>query len=129
MFVNVKKLLQCIVTVLLCSLSVLACTSVDGGDPIGDSNRTAWTLGFVSAFFVAGTVAFYFLRRRKGLWVVILSLVLFALHPAWTVSAWIGDCGYSKVNYSKWFAGFLVLLTFYQVTRWMLARSRTEMID
>jgi len=106
--------------------SALGCTAAPGADPIGNSNQTAWTLGFCSALFVVATVALYLLRARKGRWAVVLSLVLFAIHPAWTVSAWIGDCGHAKVEYSKWFTGALALLTIYQGIRLILARRRVE---
>ncbi len=120
------KFLGSMGTVLLCAAAVFGCTAVEGADPIGDSNRTAWTLGFVSALFLIGNIAFYFLRGRKGRWAIILSTVLFVIHPAWTVSSMIGDCGMTKVDYSKWFTGFLLLLTIYQGIRWLLARNRVS---
>ncbi|HMT08056.1 MAG TPA: hypothetical protein PKA82_08635 [Pyrinomonadaceae bacterium] len=103
---------------------VFGCTPVPGHDPIGNSNREAWTLGFASALFVAGTIAFYFLRGRKGRWVIVLSSFLFVFHPAWWLSAWGGDCGMAKVDYSWWFSGFLLLLTIYQGLRWLLAKHK-----
>ena len=113
-----------VAAVLLSVGIVFGCTAVPGHDPIGDSNREAWTLGFISALFVAGTIAFYFLRGRKGRWALILSFVLFVFHPAWWLSAWGGDCGMAKVNYSWWFAGFLLVLTIYQGLRWLSAKHK-----
>lgn len=108
----------------LLASAVFACTAVKGMDPIGDSNRTAWTFGLVSALIVLVSVAFYFLRKRKGRWVVITSAILFAIHPAWTVTAWGGDCGLAKVDYSQWFTGFLTLLAIYQALRWIIQSRR-----
>ncbi|HCA57547.1 MAG TPA: hypothetical protein DEP46_06115 [Blastocatellia bacterium] len=114
-------------TALLSAGVVFGCTAVEGADPIGDSNRTARALGFVSALFVIGTIVFYFLRGRKGRWAIILSAILFVIHPAWTVSAWIGDCGTAKVDHSKWFTGFLLSLTLYQGFRWLLTKRNGDL--
>ncbi|MFZ1701729.1 MAG: hypothetical protein WBO10_10355 [Pyrinomonadaceae bacterium] len=100
---------------------------MEGKDPIGDSNRTAWTLGLVSALFVTVTIGFYFLRLRKGRWACVLSIILFIFHPAWWFSAWHGDCGMAKVDYSQWFTGFLIVLTIYQGIRWLQTKRIEEL--
>ncbi len=110
--------------ILLGARAVFGCTAVEGTDPIGDSDRMALTLGFISALIVVTSVAFYYLRGWKGLWALILSVVLLAIHPAWTVSSRIGDCGTAKVAYSTCFTAFVVLLTLYQGIRWFLGRDK-----
>lgn len=102
-------------TALLLASTVFACTAVEGADPIGDSNRIAWTLGSFSLVFVVVTIATYYLRNRQGLPSVIISVILLAIHPAWTMSAYIGDCGFAKVDYSKWFTGFGAALLVFQL--------------
>jgi len=125
-FENIKKSVGSACVVVLLASSVLGCTAIAGGDPIGNSNRTAWTFGFISGLLVLTTIGLYFLRNRKGRLVTVLSSVLLLIHPAWTVSAWGGDCGNAKVNYSEWFTGFLALLTIYQGIRWMVTRHATR---
>ena len=100
----------------------LACSAAPGGDPSGHYDRAAGTLGQISILPVLGTAVLYFLRRRNGLSITIASLVLFAIHPAWTLSAG-GDCGITKMNYAKWFTGLLVLLAIIQFALWLLGRG------
>lgn len=108
--------------------SVLGCSATPGGDPVGDNNRAAWTLGMIAILPVLLLVALYFLRSRKGLVFAIASLVIIAIHPARTLSAG-GDCGAAKVNYAKWFTGFLILLATVQFVLWLkgLWSARTKL--
>jgi hypothetical protein len=40
--------------------------------------------GFI---LLLATVTFYFLRKKKGLLIVVFSVAVLALHPAWTIGA------------------------------------------
>jgi len=120
--ISIAKML---LVMLALSCVALGCNALPGKDPIHDSERTAWTFGAVSGGILLLTVLGYFLREKRGLWAVILSAVLFITHPAWTVSAWFGDCGMAKVNGSQWFTAILGVLATYQIIRWIAGRSST----
>lgn len=108
----------------LSATGVLACTFEEGADPIGANNRIAWTFGFLSGSIVLAIVTGYFLRKRKGRWVIIVSIIMLAIHPAWFLSSRIGDCGNAKVVYSQWFTALLGILAIYQFARWLLSRHK-----
>ncbi len=68
------------------------------------------------------TVVFYFLRHRKALWVVIISLILVVFHPAWIYGGGGGDCGVSMANGAKFSAVLLGIGVAHQVRSWLVNR-------
>jgi len=43
------------------------------------------------------SVVLFFMRGRKGLWVVAASIVLLVFHPVWIYGGGGGDCGMSML--------------------------------
>jgi hypothetical protein len=105
-----------------------ACSGPRSMEFIEENARTAYVYAAFGCVLFAATQALYFLRRRKGLAAVIVGGITLAVHPAWTVSEMIGDCGISKASDAKVATGVLVLGCSYQVFMWVrgrLQRSRT----
>ncbi|AIE84097.1 hypothetical protein [Fimbriimonas ginsengisoli] len=50
---------------------------------------------------------------------------MFALHPAWTISGFDGDCGFMQVNASILFLGIAALLTWFLFLAWFRAGTTT----
>jgi hypothetical protein len=123
-----KFLIGTVGVIALWTSCVLGCTAVEGMEnPIYQSDRIAWTYGFISGVLALLSVALYFLRGRKGIWVTIAALLALAIHPAWTMSAWSGDCGTAKVEYACWFTIFLALLVICQAGLWILGRQTIKL--
>ncbi|MDB5330239.1 MAG: hypothetical protein JWP03_1390 [Phycisphaerales bacterium] len=90
---------------LLCALSLLLCVRTSSAGQLsllGCSGPNAWRemtdadiFGSWCAFWVLLLLvpAVYLLARAGHPALAMLHLLLLALHPAWTVSAWHGDCG------------------------------------
>jgi len=55
-----------------------------------------------------------------------LCLALLVLHPAWTVNAVSGDCGYFKAGTSVVISGAAVILVSLQATIYVLAKRRAK---
>ena len=76
----------------------------------------------LSIALLIATVVLYFKRHKKGLPVIILSLIFLGLHPAWHYGGGGGDCGRSMVENAQWIGGFLAVGVAYQLTVWMIKR-------
>lgn len=91
--------------------SILACSGPGAGQAIARSIA----IGYFSAAAVAFVTIWLFrlITRTGRNWLAYCGALLFALHPAWTISAVRGDCGYTKVALSGLVLlvvlGFLVL--------------------
>ena len=72
-------------------LSLLGCLSPD------EIQISTWFGYYAAAFAIAVTLALLFLswRQQNFKWLATAG-VLLLLHPAWTISAFTGDCGYAK---------------------------------
>ena len=106
----------------LCPTIALACDS-DTAPGLMEHNRII-TQRFVvlSIALLLATVILYFKRHKQGLPVIILSLILLVIHPAWFYGGGGGDCGMSMVETAKWVTGFLGVGVAYQLTSWLLQR-------
>jgi uncharacterized membrane protein len=75
------------------------------------------SIGYYSAVFalaVSGTSVF--LSWRRGNWKPLLLWgPVLLLHPAWTMSAWGGDCGYAKRFFSVAVAAYFLAVLVCQV--------------
>ena len=61
-------------------------------------------------------------HHQKG-WALSIASCLLLIHPAWTVSATSGDCGFTKRDWSYWLTGvFCVLL----VGRYLLPKFQRD---
>lgn len=70
-----------------------ACEPLPGAHPIHDNTMAAYRWAAIGAVAVVAT---FLLARRRSTrlgWLPWISLALFAVQPAWTVSAVTGDCG------------------------------------
>jgi hypothetical protein len=77
---------------------VLACSGLDAADTVNNNFQRAVVLAILAgAMALAGGFIYLKARCKLSLWPLVGSTLLFALHPAWTVSAMIGDCGRSKL--------------------------------
>jgi lipopolysaccharide export LptBFGC system permease protein LptF len=118
-----RTALSLIIALWLCPTLALACDS-DAAPGLMEYNRIL-TQRFValSIALLIATVALYFKRHKKGLPVIILSIILLAFHPAWFYGGGGGDCGMSMVETAKWITGFLGVGVAYQLTSWLLQRN------
>jgi hypothetical protein len=55
------------------------------------------------------------IRRRNRNWLILPTVILSALHPAWTMSATSGDCGYMMFDLSRIILGFAALMLILQI--------------
>ena len=104
-----KSIFICCVITLFGANAIYACSGEFAEEAIRGNERTAFTYGLIGIVIVLSTVAFYFLRHKKGLPAVIVSVIVLALHPGWTNGAWIGDCGTSIVSGAKYFTAALTI--------------------
>ncbi len=102
-----KNLIICCCLMLSAANIVRACSGEFAGDFIRENEFTARIYAVIGVIIVLTTIIFYFLRDKKGLALVIISIMILALHPGWTRGAWVGDCGTSIVIWSKYFTAFL----------------------
>jgi hypothetical protein len=106
----------------LCPTLTFACDS-DAAPGLIDHNRViTQRLAVLSIALLAATVILYFKRQKKGLPVIVLSLILVVFHPAWIYGGGGGDCGLSMVEGAKLNAGFLGVGVAYQLTQWLIKR-------
>lgn len=85
---------------------ILACSGPGAGQAIARNITIGYYFAATTGFI---TIWLFRLRSRTGRdWPAYLSALLLALHPAWTISAIRGDCGFAKVALS----GLVLLLLF-----------------
>lgn len=61
-------------------------------------------------------------HNQKG-WALLIASGLLLIHPAWTVSATSGDCGFTKRDWSYWLTGVFITLL---VGRYLLPKFRRK---
>jgi hypothetical protein len=117
-----RAALSLIIALWLCPTLALACSEeAVPGLTEHNWNLTQMFAGLSVALLVA-TVVLYFKRRKKGLPVIALSLILLVFHPAWVYGGGGGDCGRSMMKNAQWIAGFLAVGVAYQLTLWLIKR-------
>jgi hypothetical protein len=97
------------VLLLFASNSVISCTGEFAQKTIYENEQTARMYGVVGIIIFLTTVILYFLRRNKGLAIVIISFAVLVFHPGWSRGAFAGDCGFSVVEFAEYFTTFLTL--------------------
>jgi hypothetical protein len=100
----------------------LACSGPGAAAFIKANTVTGFTHAAFGFILLLATVAFYFLRKKKGVLIVVFSAAVLALHPAWTISAMIGDCGMSMVSMAKYATGALGAGFLLQLLLWFAER-------
>lgn len=106
----------------LCSMVVLACSG-DGAPALIEHNRSIVRLyAVISAACLLASIVLFFLRRRKGLWVVLINIFFLVLHPVWSYGS-RGDCGMSIANGAQFSSVLVAIGTAYQLRAWLIARN------
>jgi hypothetical protein len=90
-------------------MHLLACSGPGAMKAIADSIATGNLLALIGGVLVAG-VAIHALVTNSWYFPTWMSIGLMILHPAWTVSAIQGDCGWQKVVCSYGVTGLLAVL-------------------
>ena len=96
------------------NLQILACSGPGAMAAIHQSI----TIGYFCAALggvVTLALGYDFLRTGKKRFPLSIAGFLLLIHPAWTVSAIHGDCGFLKRNISYGFTGLFVALLVIQV--------------
>ena len=102
---------------------VFACSGPAAMETINDNFQRAVVLAILAgAMEVVSGFLYIKTRRKLSLWLLGLSTLFFAVHPAWTVSAMIGDCGQAKVSGAILFTVIVFVLFVVQVTVSLLSR-------
>ena len=84
-------------------MGLLACSGPGAGALIVKNNELAWSQVWIVAGLLGVSVVLYFVLHRAKIF-PLLSAGLLALHPAWTISAYGGDCGFLKVDATRLFS-------------------------
>ena len=103
---------------------VLACSGYGAPELIEVNRSLVRFHAVISAACFLASVVLYFLRGRKGLWVVLINLFFLALHPAWFYGGGGGDCGMSKVDGVKFTSVLVAIGVAYQLRGWLIARGK-----
>ena len=105
----------------LCSTVVCACSS-DRVPGLTEHNYSIVRLcAVISATCLCASVVLFFLRRRKGLWVVVINLFLLTFHPVWIYGGGGGDCGMSMADGAKFTSVLVAIGVAHQLRSWLIA--------
>lgn len=108
------------VEVNLFSSVALACSGPGARALVDGNTRLSLQLFAVGCFLAAATAFLYFLRRKRAsLIIATIAALLIAVHPVWTISAMVGDCGASKASASMSATGILGILFVTQLALWL----------
>ena len=105
-----------------CPTIAFACSGEGALDLIYHNRFIVQICVALSIVLFVTTVALYFLRGRKGLWVVVASFMLVVFHPAWIYGGGGGDCGVSMANGAKFSAVLLAVGVAHQLRSWLINR-------
>ena len=117
-----RTALSLIIALCLCPTFVLACSDESAPGLNAHNRIITQRFAVLSIALLIATVVLYFMRHKKGLPVIILSLIVLVLHPAWHYGGGGGDCGRSMVEDAQWIAGFLAVGVAYQLTLLLIKR-------
>lgn len=102
------------------SFIVLACSGPRAAEFINSNFWKSILLAAIAAAFVTlAWVIYRQLRERVSLLLGIFCSVPFAVHPAWTESAMVGDCGIGKLADSKFFTSSIGVIFALQLCWWL----------
>ncbi len=107
----------------LCSTVVLACSVTGDAPELSEHNRSVVRLyAVISGACLFASVVLFFLRQRKGLWVVVITTFLMVFHPVWISGGGGGDCGMSMASGAKFSSVLAGIGVAYQLRSWLIAR-------
>jgi hypothetical protein len=100
-----------------------AACSEDTSPGVWEHNRVVvrWLLA-LSLTLLTTTAVLYFARHRKGLLVLLVSVLLIIFHPAWIYRGGGGDCGISMAEGARNSAILLAIGVAYQFAMWLVKR-------
>jgi hypothetical protein len=99
-----------------------ACSGDGAGDLIDHNRFIVQICAALSIVLFVSALIFYFLRRKKGLWVLIVSFILVVFQPAWMYGGGGGDCGISMVSHAKFSVVLLGIGVAHQLRSWLISR-------
>jgi hypothetical protein len=91
------RLARAALAALLLPSASLACSGEGALELMASHQRFGWIAFGVAVAAVLGTIAFLLRRRRLRAW-HLPALAALPIHPALWLSAYIGDCGTSRVG-------------------------------
>ena len=103
---------------------VLACSGSGAGGMVLYSRSVVRFWAAVSAVLTSISIVLFFLRQRKGLWVILVSLILLIFHPAWFYGGGGGDCGLSMAQGAKFTSVLTGIGTAHQLRTWLIGRRQ-----
>jgi hypothetical protein len=108
-------------------MGLFACQPAPGTHPISDNILIGYLNAGVMVLFLLLSLRLFFIGRPGRWGFPTVLFVLLAIHPAWTISAYIGDCGMLKREASCVFTGIGGLLLSWQARR--LYRRRGDAVE
>ena len=110
----------------LSATAVLACTSLGEPSFINSNYFAARFYAVISAVLLFASIVLYFLRGRKGLWVVLVNTFFLVFQPAWFYGGGGGDCGKSMAGNAKFITVLVAIGAAYQLRSWLIERSAQQ---
>jgi hypothetical protein len=106
-------------------MTLFACSGPGAGEIIAHNIVTSLVHAAVVGGLLAASLALFTVGPRRRIVPAIL-FGLFVLHPAWTISAINGDCGFLKRDASWIFTGFGTLALAVQGLCWLATTRRLK---
>ena len=103
---------------------ILACSGPGAMDTIWANIATAQEQAMIVGAMTIVTVVIWIFVQRWGE-VPLVAIGLFAVHPAWTISAVSGDCGTLKVQASALVTVLAAICLIFQATIWLWRNSES----
>lgn len=102
----------------------LACSGSGAQATIAGNETLALGLGLIAG--VLTLTSWRIGQHRTGSRLRYLCLLIFAIHPAWTIRARSGDCGNSKVQAAILVTMLIFVLVAIQTTRFLINRRSSK---
>jgi hypothetical protein len=111
------------------STVVLACSGNRTLELIEHNRSVVRLYMLISGACLLASVVLFFLRQRKGLWVVVLTIFLMVHHPVWIYGGGGGDCGRSMAGGAMFLSVLAAIGVAYQLRAWLIARDDAIRVD
>ena len=94
--------------------TLLACSGPGAMTLIYTNQGYSVQMWYATIGITACSLILWFRRRNRN-WLVFPSVLLAILHPAWTMSATSGDCGFMMFDSSRVILGIVTLMLLVQI--------------